>query len=97
MFAVSGWEMQALTYLILVVGVAGFWLALKFKVGWMVCIVQEALYVAYGVMTRQYAFCFHGVLFAMVFFRNWRKARDKEPWRAWRIRPWAGNEDTPED
>jgi hypothetical protein len=66
-----GMCMQLLTWIIAAVGIYGFWLALHHRIGWLVCVGQESLYIAYGVGTKQYAFVVHAVLFGAVFLRNW--------------------------
>jgi hypothetical protein len=65
--------MAILTWVIAVVGIVGFWIALRRRVGWLVCVFQEVLYIGYGVGTKQYAFVVHAVLFGAVFARNWAK------------------------
>ncbi len=64
---------ELLTWLIAVVGIVGFWVALRHRIGWLISLGQEALYVGYGFGTRQYAFLIHAALFGAVFARNWIK------------------------
>lgn len=71
--------MAILTWLIAGVGIAGFWMALKYRVGWLICVLQESLYIGYGLGTKQFAFIVHAVVFGVVFMRNWIK--DNRRWK----------------
>ena len=66
--------MQALTYVLVAVGLAGMWFALKHPAGWVLIAVQGILYLTYGLITKQYAFAIHGSALVLVNSRNADKA-----------------------
>lgn len=61
---------QVLSWVIPAVGLVAFWLCARYPWGWFVGIGQQALYLAYAFITRQWGFLFHSFLYTIVFARN---------------------------
>jgi len=62
-----------LTWTAFAAGGIGFWLAGRHRIGWALCAIQSLLYVAYGIVSREWAFIANGVAFGAIFLRNFRR------------------------
>ncbi len=55
-------------------GLFGQWLVGEHRrVGWVVGVGTQALWIAYALVTHQYGFLLSAALFAAMYFRNWRR------------------------
>lgn len=44
----------------------------KNRLGWLLALISEAFWMAYGVWAKQYGLIPGSLLFALVFYKNWR-------------------------
>lgn len=57
-------------------GVLGLWLAGKrMKVGWLIALANEALWLAYTIATAQWGFLIAIVVYSFVYLKNWNEWR----------------------
>ena len=68
------------SWLLVGLGALGMWLAgRRLAVGWAVAILNETLWIAYAIQTKQWGFIAGAVLYIVVFARNWRRWSRETP------------------
>ena len=53
------------------IGLLVFWATGRHRWGWLCGVGWELLWIAYGLNSHQYPFAISGVLFGVLFARNW--------------------------
>lgn len=67
------------SWVLCIAGATGLWLAgSKRRLGWAICVATEALWVPYGLATKQYGFVAGAFLYGAVKVRNYRAWRDEQ-------------------
>lgn len=71
------------SFVLSAVGIVGILLAgSKRKLGWLVGLMVQPLWIVFAVSTEQYGFILNAVIYAAVYARNWlRWRRDEKPTR----------------
>jgi hypothetical protein len=65
------------SWVLVISGATGMWLSgRRLRVGWLVAIFTEALWIIYAVQTEQWGFIAGALLYMVVFARNWHLWRD---------------------
>lgn len=65
------------SWVLVVSGATGMWLSgRRLRVGWLVAIFTEMLWIVYAAQTQQWGFIAGAVLYMVVFARNWFLWRD---------------------
>ena len=61
------------SYILTAVGLLGIYLAgKKNKIGWLVGLGAQGLWIAYAIATRQWGFIASSVAYGSIYLRNWR-------------------------
>lgn len=64
------------SWLLMLVGVAGLWLAgSQKKLGWLIGLCAQVIWIAYAVATKQYGFIVSAVAYGAVYARNYVRWR----------------------
>jgi hypothetical protein len=61
---------QILPYVVSVVGFSAFWLVPRHPFGWGVAILSQIFYIPFILMTHEWGFGVHALLYGGVFIRN---------------------------
>jgi hypothetical protein len=61
------------SYVLAAIGITGLWLAgRRMRAGWMVGLIAQGLWIAYGIVTRQWGFLITALAYGYVYLRNWK-------------------------
>jgi hypothetical protein len=64
-----------LPWLISLFGGVVFWMCAKHPFGWLVGVIQQCFYIPLVILTHEYGFLAHTVIYSIVFVRNYFEAR----------------------
>lgn len=65
---------QIWSFLLVFIGAGAWWLVGRnVALGWAVAILNETLWIVYGILSYQYGFIVGGLIYIIVFYRNYRK------------------------
>lgn len=67
----------AWSWVLAALGATGMWLSgRRLRVGWLVAIFTEVVWIVYAIQTKQWGFIAGALLYITVFTRNWFLWRD---------------------
>lgn len=67
------------SWLLMIVGVSGLYLAgSKRKIGWVIGILVQALWIVYAIVSKQWGFIASALVYGAVNVRNWQRWRREE-------------------
>lgn len=67
------------SWLLTAIGILGLWLAgSNNKVGWMIGLLAQVLWIAYAIVSKQYGFLLSALAYGTVYFRNFKRWKLKE-------------------
>lgn len=67
------------SWLLMAVGVTGLYLAgSKRKIGWVIGILVQVLWIVYAIITKQWGFIASAIVYGAVNIRNWRRWQREE-------------------
>jgi hypothetical protein len=65
---------QIWSFALVILGASGMLLVGRnIALGWAVAIINETLWIVYGILSYQYGFILGGLIYIVVFYRNYRK------------------------
>lgn len=65
---------QIWSFALVFIGAGAWWLVGRnVALGWAVAIFNELLWIVYGILSYQYGFILGGLIYIVVFYRNYRK------------------------
>lgn len=71
--------MEIWSWILTAVGITGIYLAgSKNKLGWLIGILAQVLWLVFGLTTQQYGFIVSAFVYGFVYIRNWRRWRAEE-------------------
>lgn len=69
-------NLLAWSILLSVVNVAGLHIAVRHQAGWVICLLGEALWLVYTIITGQWGFLIAVAAYVVEWVRHWRKAQE---------------------